>query len=43
MKKVIKEALRLSCNMWDVDSKQIINNKCRKADVIMAKRMFIYL
>ena len=42
MKAVIKEALRLCSNMWDVDSKQVINNRCRKADVIMAKRMFIY-
>lgn len=42
MKAVIKEALRLCSNMWNVDSKQVINNRCRKADVIMAKRMFIY-
>ena len=42
MKAVIKESLRLCSNMWNVDSKQVINNRCRKADVIMAKRMFIY-
>ena len=32
MKAVIKEALRLCSNMWNVDSKQVINNRCRKAD-----------
>lgn len=42
MKKVINEALRLSSNIYNADTKQVIDNKCRKDNVIKAKRMLIY-
>lgn len=42
MKSVIKEATRLASNMWDADAKDVIGNKCRKKNVIQAKRMLIY-
>ena len=42
MKKAIKEALRLSANLWNVDQNLVKGNDCRIDAVIMAKRFFIY-
>ena len=42
MKQVIKESLRLCSNMWDVKQSKVKGNNCREANVIMAKRMWIY-
>tara|TARA_R100001244_G_scaffold44744_2_gene40583 strand:+ start:1506 stop:1886 length:381 start_codon:yes stop_codon:yes gene_type:complete len=42
MKKVIKEAARLSANLWNVDVNKILDHNCRKVDTIMAKKMLIF-
>ena len=41
-KRVINEALRLCTNLWKAKRDDVIGNNCRKAEVVMAKRMFIY-
>ena len=42
MEELIKKALQLSCKIWDANSKDVTNHKCRIKNTIMAKRMFIY-
>ena len=42
MEELIKKALQLSCKIWDANSKDVTNHKCRIKKTIMAKRMFIY-
>lgn len=42
MEELIKKALQLSCKIWDANSKDVTNHKCRIKKTIMAKRMFMY-
>ena len=42
MEELIKKALQLSCKIWDANSKDVTDHKCRIKKTIMAKRMFIY-
>ena len=42
MEELIKKALQLSCKIWDANSKDVKEHKCRLKKTIMAKRMFIY-
>ena len=42
MEELIKKALQLSCKIWDANSKDVTEHKCRIKKTIMAKRMFIY-
>ena len=42
MEKLINEALRISCNIWNANPKDVTEHKCRLKNTIMAKRMFIY-
>ena len=42
MEELIKKALQLSCKIWDSNSKDVKEHKCRLKKTIMAKRMFIY-
>ena len=41
-KRVLNEALRVCTNLWKAKKRDVIGNNCRKAEVVMAKRMFIY-
>jgi len=42
MEKLIQEALKISCNIWNANPQNVTNHKCRLKNTIMAKRMFIY-
>ena len=42
MKKIVKEAARLSANLSKASSKRVLANDCRKSETIKAKRMLIY-
>jgi len=42
MKKIVKEAARVSSNLWNADIKRVVGNDCRKDETIKAKRMLIY-
>tara|TARA_R110000744_G_scaffold314109_1_gene421170 strand:- start:984 stop:1358 length:375 start_codon:yes stop_codon:yes gene_type:complete len=42
MKKIVKEAARVSANLWDADINRVLGNDCRKDYTIKAKRMLIY-
>lgn len=42
MKKIVKEAARVSSNLFNADIKRVLKNDCRKEHTIKAKRMLIY-
>jgi len=42
MKKIVKEAARLSANLSNANAKRVLANDCRKSETIKAKRMLIY-
>ena len=42
MKKLIEEALRVSCLLWNADIEKVRNNTSRHRENVRAKRMFIY-
>jgi len=42
MKKIVKEAARISSNLWNADLKRVLGNDCRKDNTVKAKRMLIY-
>jgi len=42
MKNIVKEAARLSANLYNADIKRVLGNDCRKDETVKAKRMLIY-
>lgn len=42
MIKIVKEAARVSSNLWKADIERVLQNDCRKGKTIKAKRMLIY-
>jgi len=42
MKKIVKEAARISSNLWGVDAERVLKNDSRKGNIPKAKRMLIY-